>query len=169
VSLTLEVVPLTLDRVRKSAHPVFPVRVLDGMSSALVVFAAGFYGAQDAIHVADAGLVGTCVDVDADKLLLMEAMYPEGWEFRVADAFAFARTWRHAHRRWDIVTVDSPTNLFDRCAADVEVWCDLAWRTVVLGTGVETAVEVPEGWRVSDVVQRSDYRGGVFWTVLERC
>jgi hypothetical protein len=44
----------------------------------------------------------------------------------------------------------------------------MARKAVILGTGVGTEVSAPDGWHVSDVRKRSDYDGGVYWTVLER-
>jgi hypothetical protein len=159
----------TLAEVRAgSSARVFPVDVLDGCSTALVLFAAAFNGRNDAVHVAGAGLHATCVDVDEDRLAEMEGIYPAAWEFRVRDAFAFARAWRTGGRRWDVVTVDCPTNLFDRCAAEVELWCAVASQAVVLGCARGQAVVAPEGWGAAGRVERSGYLGGVDWMVLKR-
>jgi len=160
-------VSLTLDQIRGSGAA-FPASRLNGLDTALVLFAAGFGGKQDAVFVADAGLRGTCVDMDADLIDRMRPAYPETWEYSVADAFHYARTWRTAGRKWDAVTVDCPTNLFGRCAANLQLFCDVARRLVVLGKGRQTYIEIPDGWALSETIHRSDFRGGVQWAVLER-
>jgi hypothetical protein len=71
-------------------------------------------------------------------------------------------------RDWGVVTLDPWTNQFQRCADNLQAWCWLARHAVVLGTGHSTDVTAPAGWRVADVRKRSEYDGGVFWTVLER-
>lgn len=157
---------VTLDKIRAHSDPrVFPHHLLGGKETALVLFAAGFHGAQDAIWVHDAGLTATCVDQDAAKLGEMILAYPEGWEFVCGDAFEYANL---TQRKWDVVTIDCPTNLFGRCADAIDLWCSLAWEAVVLGTG-DYDVAPPDGWRVADTIGRSSYRGGVYWTVLVRC
>lgn len=156
---------LTLDGIRASADGnVYPVDVLDRCSTALLLFSAAFYGRQDGVFVADAGVDATCVDVWSERLHDMAAVYPPSWEFIVDDAFGFAEA---TERRWDLVSVDCPTDQFERCSALVPLWCRLARRAVVLGTGHGSEVSAPEGWRVTSVVRRSDFRGGVFWTVVE--
>lgn len=151
--------------IRARADESFPVEVLDGCESALLMFAGGFHGANDGVHVADAGIADvTCVDVRAEGLNVMADLYPDTWEFVVAEAFEYAAA---ARRRWDLVVVDCPTGLFDRCARMTDVWASLARRSVVLGCGARTIVDVPDGWTVSGCVRRSDFRGGVYWTVME--
>lgn len=158
---------VTLERVRASASPrLFPRYVLNGCHDALVLFAAGFHGAQDAVWIAEAGMQATCVDVNHKMLGEMVLAYPEGWEYVHGDAFVYAE---NTERRWDVVTVDCPTSLFDRCASRVELWTTLAQRAVVLGTGIGTEVDPPAGWRVTEVLPRSLFQGGVYWTVLEPC
>lgn len=163
--MTVATVPL-LDIVPRDAP--FPTERLAGLDSALVLFAAAWLGKQDAVFAADQGLRGTCVDVDQEQLDRMQQIYPDGWEFRQADAFAFTRTWRAAGRRWDAVTVDCPTNLFERCATELELFCDVARRLVVLGTGRRTELVAPDGWKLSERLPRSSFRGGVQWAILER-
>lgn len=158
--------PVSLEQVRDdAAGESFPRSVLERCESALVLFAAGFHGSQDAFWVAAAGLSATCVDQRPGNLGEMAAVYPDSWEFVRADAFEFAES---TDETWDLVSVDCPTGAFDRCADLVGLWCSLARVAVVLGTGFATSVSPPEGWQVTDVRQRSVFAGGVFWTVLER-
>jgi len=148
------------------AGSVYPGHRLQGCETALVMFAAGFLGKQDAYWIADAGLKATCVDADAAKVQEMQGMYPDDWDFVIGDVYDFAE--RHAGRwTWDVVSLDPWTQDFDRCAAQLATFCWLANRLVVIGTGVGTTLRVPLGWAVTEVVKRSDYRGGVYWTCLE--
>lgn len=142
----------------------FPLELLEKDDTALVLFAAGFHGLQDAVWVREAGMTATCVDSNPDKLAEMRPLYPDGWEFVQSDAYSFAFS---EIRQWDIVTADPWTNDMDRCSGFVHEWCRLARKAVVLGTGVGTVVEAPAGWKVTGTHKRSDYDGGVYWTVLE--
>lgn len=156
---------VTLAEIRVRADGTYPVEVLEHCRSALILFSSAFLGAQDGIFIADAGLTATCVDIRPERLNDMAAIYPSSWAFVVADAFDYAEA---CDQRFDLVSIDCPTNLFDRCAEMVDVWCGLACRAVILGTGRDTIVATPpEGWSVSGRVRRSDFKGGVFWTVLE--
>ena len=140
----------------------FPHSVLAGCETALCVFAAGFLGRQDAFWVADAGLRATVVDSDPMMVKQMRKMYPPSWDWRIIDAYRFA-----TDEEWDVVTLDPWTNQFQLCADHLPAWCRMARHAVVLGTGIDTDVVAPPGWEITDVRQRSDYDGGVFWTVLE--
>lgn len=156
--------PATLEELRTSDAN-FPHEALIGCQTALILFAAGFYGKQDAFWIADAGLHGTCVDLDESKLLEMREVYPGDWEWQLMDAYDFAD---RTERQWDVVVLDPWTQDFTRCADNIQAWCRLARTAVIIGTGVETVLTPPDGWKMSQVRQRSTYAGGVFWTVLER-
>lgn len=156
--------PATLEQLQEYDQN-FPHDILIGHKTALVVFAAGFHGRQDAVWVKAAGLRATCVDTDADKLTEMEAMYPPDWEWVPMDAFEFAALSR---RKWDVVTLDPWTNQFTDCADALPTWCRLARHAVIIGTGRDTLLDVPDGWETSGRRQRSDYDGGVYWSILER-
>jgi hypothetical protein len=131
-----------------------------------MLFCAAWFGRQDAVHIADAGLFATCVDTDEEKLLEMRGLYPDDWTFVCSDAFAFAK---QTGGRWDVVSLDPFTDKFQLCAAMLPLWCDLARRVVVLGTGPDVALSIPDGWKLSDLRRRSDFKGGVYWAVLTRC
>lgn len=156
---------LTREGIRdERAGEAFPQNLLIGCKTALVLFAAGFFGKQDAFWVAEAGLTATCVDNDEILLRQMQEMYPPDWCFLPDDAYVYIV---ETKRRWDVVTVDCPSGHFARCAQMVDQFCRVAYHGVVLGTGINTKVEAPEGWEITDKRRRSDYDGGVFWTVLE--
>ena len=157
--------PDTLEGVRDPDDRSFPTGVLRSCRSALVLFSSAWYGMQDAYYVAAAGLRATCVDIRNDNFEDMARLYPEGWEFVQADAYEFVRSTR---RRWDVVTVDCPSGHFQKCADLLPVFCRLARVAVVLGSGVDTRVDVPAGWRLLTRNRRSRMYGGVFWTVVAR-
>jgi hypothetical protein len=144
--------------------PSYPVALLEGCETALVLFAAAFWGRQDAAHIADAGLTATCVDLDRQKLDEMRRVYPDDWTFVDSDAFEYAKK---RNVPFDIVSLDPFTNLMARCADELPLWCSLATRAVILGSGSETWLRAPDGWDITDTRHRSDFNGGIFWTVLE--
>ena len=79
-------VTLGHDPAGRRPRELYPRRVLDGLTTALVLFAAAFHGRQDAIWIAKAGMNGTCVDIDAEKLEEMKVAYPaagSSWTGRV--------------------------------------------------------------------------------------
>lgn len=157
------VAPAGLDELR--AHgDVYPTEILDGYSTALVLFAAGFYGRQDAIHIADAGLTATCVDTNAENLVRMRWIYPDGWTFLALDAYEFAWGAAQAGQTWDVVSVDCPTGAFQDCAEMIDVWGALADHAVVLGTAPRASVTPPTGFRHVNAVRRSSVAE---WAVFE--
>jgi hypothetical protein len=159
-------VVLTLDKIRDpKAARLYPRHVLAGCSDALVLFAAAFGGKQDAVWIADAGMVATCVDNDRQKLQAMRDAYPPNWVFVVADAFEYALRTEY---RWDVVSIDCPSNLFDRCAELLPLWCRIARRAVVLGCSDSTEIVPPTGWERTEMLHRSSFQGGVYWAVIER-
>lgn len=138
--------------------------------TALCLFCAEWLGMQDAYWVAKAGLKGTCVDVQGDKLEQMMELYPEGWGFIEEDVYEFADNAAIFGKQWDVVTLDPWTGQFDQCAKLIELWTALARKVVVLGHGYYrlTPPEAPEGWTLTETIKRSDYKGGVNWLVFTR-
>jgi hypothetical protein len=156
---------LTLEQVRKGASPaIYPRHVLVGCESALVLFAAAFHGQQDAVWMAEAGLRTTCVDIDQEKLQAMEGAYPDDWEYVYGDVFEFAL---RTEQRWDVVSIDCPSNLFARCAELLPLWCRMARKAVVVGSARKMLFHEPTGWRLSDSVFRSHNYGGVYWRLFQ--
>lgn len=150
----------------EKCHP-YPVWALKGCETALIVFASEFGGMNDAAWIVDEGLRATCVDINAEKLEAMKGNYPDDWEYVVADAYDFAGECAGGPYKWDVVSLDPFTNHFDRCAENIEAWCRLARNAVIVGTGTDTTIITPLGWQQTDCLKRTDYQGGVFWTVLE--
>lgn len=158
---------VTLEQVRAQAAPdLYPRHVLVGCEDALVLFAAAWHGKQDAVWIAEAGLTATCVDLDVDRLTEMAEAYPPDWQFVDMDVFDYAN---RAERLWDVVSIDAPTNLFDRSAELLPLWCLLARKAVVVGCGKQTVFVTPTGWERTDVVHRSNFQGGVYWAVFQPC
>ena len=138
--------------------------------TALCLFSAQWLGMQDAYWVAKAGLEGTCVDLQEDKLGQMRELYPEGWEFVTADVYDFAEESLAEGRQWDVVTLDPWTGQFDKCANLIRTWTALARQMVILGHGNYrlSAPEAPEGWTLVETIRRSDFKGGIHWLVFTR-
>lgn len=159
--------PATLDAIRDTeGADLYPRHVLVGCETALVLFAAAFHGRQDAYWVAEAGLVGTCVDTDADKLEQMQKVYPSSWTFVCADAYEFVE---QTGEMWDVVSIDCPSNQFERVAEAAPLWCDLAREAVVIGAsrGTGKLIRRLAPWEVTEMRYRSDFAGGTYWAVLE--
>lgn len=144
----------------------FPRDVLRGSKTGLCVFAAEWHGRQDAFWLYEAGITTTCVDVNGTRLEEMRRIYPDGWEFVTGDAFEFA-----PQTKYDVVTLDPFTGeAMDRCHREIARWCSLANNAVVMGsTAAQPIHRAPAGWRLAELVHRSDFGGGVFWTVLKPC
>jgi hypothetical protein len=153
----------TIEQIATEAM-VYPDHVLEGAETALALFSAAFQGRNDIIHLAIAGLHVTLVDNQLVLLEQMRGIYPDDWSYIHADAYQYAE---HAQGRWDIVAVDPWTNQFQKCADFVRVWCRLAERAVILGTGEHTILSPPDGWQETERVWRSDYAGGVYWAVIQ--
>jgi glycosyltransferase involved in cell wall biosynthesis len=159
----VEVGDVTLDELRARAAR-YPVDVLGGRETALVLFGAAFLGVNDAIHFANAGIPDvTVVDTDTARLDTMRPLYPESWTFVAADAFAFVEEQREAGALYDVVGADPFPSLMPRCRDHVPAFCALARHAVVLGTERELRLDAPDGWQ-SRRVQRSQQHD---WIVLE--
>ncbi len=142
----------------------YPTDLLAGCDSALLLFGAAFLGINDAIHFAAAGLAEvTVVDIDAERLDAMRALYPRSWELVAADAFDFVQRRHAAGERYDIVSADPTTPLMPRCRDELPILCALARRAVVLGIEPGLEFDPPQGWR-SRRVGRSKLAD---WMVLE--
>jgi hypothetical protein len=161
----------TLEHVSMQARP-YPAHLLEGCDTGLCLFAAAFLGHNDAIHFAEAGIVGTCLDVDEARLQAMRAIYPREWSFHTADAWEWARGAREEAFVWDVVSADSFTGAMLRRSLDsLDLWCSLA-RELVTATIVAPRewprppdwLHIPEGWEWS-MHPRS---GTVYWLVLTR-
>lgn len=150
------------------ARASFPHRLLADCESALLLFCAGLYGRNDGYWLEQAGIADvTGIDLDEEKLAHMMSLYPESWIFQVGDAFNV-----QPERTFDLVCVDAPTQLTARAASEVDRWCSLAEKAVVLGLHweplVSTGFTFPERWTATELSKRANHRGGTYWLVLER-
>ena len=148
--------------IRQNAGP-YPVDLLEGCETALLLFGAGFLGLNDGIHIADAGLDAFVIDIDREKLEHMVKLYPKTWTFCEADAWWFAE---NVNAQFDVVSVDNYTGDAEvPVLASLPLWCSLA-RKVVTVTKTRKNIQhsIPHGWEPS-IVERSSRAD---WLVLER-
>lgn len=165
--------PRLLSDVRARAHPVYPADLLPGLRSALMLFCAGFYGANDCVHVADAGVPHvTAVDVDRERVDVMRRIYSPGWWFVVKDVYEYA-SWAEANEMtWDLVALDPPV-AESSAAAPALLWTPLAERLVVHGMmradvdarRLAVGAMPVDDWQVTRILDRNDR---ACWVVYER-
>jgi len=159
----VKVLGAPLDALWRDAAP-YPAHLLRQGGEGLCLFAARFFGTNDAIHMARAGMGLTLVDI-SERVVEMAGMY--GCAAHQMDAWEFAEAARDAGDQWDAVSVDTYTgDATTRSLSDLELWCSLA-RDVVTCTHVNgQPYRVPNGWTDDRMERRS--RGGVNWLVLTR-
>jgi hypothetical protein len=161
----LIVKPETFDALNREAQP-YPSFLLpkDG-GTALSLFAAGFWGWNDGIHLIRAGLTIDFVDTDADKLFEMALLMPEGHAFHVDDAYDFASRAAMEGREWDVVSVDPfMGHMQERSWEMLYFWLTVARKMLTLT--VKSDVELPEDdpWTAS-YFPRNERVG---WLVMRR-
>lgn len=142
----------------------YPTEVLDGAESGLLLFAAGFFGKQDGVFFAEAGIPCVAVDYRRHDLSQMAAMYPSDWVFVEGDVYGLLDSGDLPAA--DVVSIDCPSGHFQICAELIDAWCDLARRAVVLGVGKTTEIFPPRGWRNVEKRRRSSYAGGTYWAIV---
>lgn len=139
---------------------VYPAHLLREGGTGLCLFAARFYGVNDAIHMARARMDLTLVDT-SERLHEMGKIYGyvEHW---VGDAWEFAE---RSQRQWDAVSCDTFTgDPMTRSLASLELWCSLARDVVTVTHTPHAPYVVPDGWK-GWLFPRNDR---VNWLVLER-
>jgi hypothetical protein len=142
----------------------YPVHLLRDGGTGLCLFAARFYGVNDAINMKRNNMDLTLVDT-SDRVFEMGDIY--GCPGYLCDAWDYAEAWREKERQWDAVSVDTYTGDICRRSLDsLELWCSLA-RDVVTATHVlGMPYTVPAGW--SDSLFDRNPKNGVNWLVLTR-
>ena len=154
----------TYDQINRQACP-YPGFLLPEGGTGLALFSAGFHGWNDVIHMARKNMTVTCVDTNADKLWEMAQIYPQGWEFRVDDAWDFAEYAVLDGREFDVVSVDPFFgDAAERAWETMYLWVTLARKMVTLTVKTDTKLNIPSGW-TADYFPRS-HRAA--WLVLTR-
>lgn len=169
----------TLDEIRAETGKRFPVHLLEGARTGLCLFAAEYYGRGDLIHLYDAGLKVDFVDLNAERLGEMFVAYRQARPV-VYDAFLLVEEAHAAGARWDIITAD-PWSQQIRLVLEVMVpdLVDMADRFVVCGYMQDVPTEATVDsvtadlylltgrlFDVVEVIQRNQYRGGIYWVVI---
>jgi hypothetical protein len=139
----LIVKPETFDALNREAQPYPSFLLPEDGGTALSLFAAGFWGWNDGIHLIRAGLTIDFVDTDADKLFEMATLMPEGHAFHVDDAYDFGSRAAMEGREWDVVSVDPfMGNMQERSWEMLYLWLTVARKMLTLT--VKSDVELPE-------------------------
>jgi hypothetical protein len=151
-----------LDRISREARE-YPAYLLRQGGTGLCLFAARFYGVNDAVHMARAEMTLTLVDL-SERVIEMGEMY--GARVWRGDAWMFAEDYR-GKETWDAVSVDTYTgDAATRSLASLELWCSLA-KDVVTCTHVSgQPYTVPDGW-TGALFPRNE-RKSINWLVLTR-
>ena len=141
---------------------VYPINLLSECSTGLCLFGAGFYGANDAIHMYNAGVRAVqVVDTDGEKLSVMEGIYPPTWVFDTNDVTVWVPKIANAKViTWDIVSVDAPTSMFPWVLSNFDEIATLANKYLVVTMAVELAEAVAYfcdnlDWELIDRMNRS--------------
>jgi len=123
---------------------IYPVRLLSECDSGLCLFGAGFYGANDAIHMFRTSLPYVqVVDNDPTKIAVMESMYPAKWIFTIADITTWVPNVANASvLSWDIVSVDAQQSMFPWVLSNFDTIAKLANKYIVLTMSADLGEEV---------------------------
>jgi len=160
VSLAVE----SFEQINRNACP-YPAFMLPHGGTGLCLFAAGFLGWNDVIHMVRKEMTVDCVDTDKDKLWEMATLYPEGLACHVSDAWEFAERAVHDGRQWDVVSVDPFFgDAAEKAWETLYLWTSLARKLVTLTVRSSTQLNVPDGW-TSDFFPRNDRAA---WLVMKR-
>jgi hypothetical protein len=148
--------------IRATANYEYPVHLLEGCETGLLLFGAGFLGRNDGIHFLDAGLRCHVVDSDNEKLTEMESIYPDTWTFECADVFDFIT---YTGRRWDAVSVDPPLALMLGCMNRRHKFIALAAKVLVIGTRTwDDAHRDLPNWKSELEMTRNAHAKWKIWT-----
>ncbi len=152
-----------LEAVSRDARE-YPAHHLTPGGNGLCLFAARFFGINDAIHMARTEMELTLVDT-APRVFEMADMY--GCAAHQMDAWEFAEAARDAGDQWDAVSVDSYTgDATTRSLGCLDLWCALSRRLVTATHVNGQTYTVPDGW--TDGFMERNPRNGVNWLVLTR-
>lgn len=133
----------------------FPTELLSNDKTGLCLFGAGFLGRNDAIHMRDAGMHATVVDIDEMKMQAMKPLYPVDWDFTTADVWVYAQLATQFDLTWDVVSVDPPVALLDRAVEDIGLWLSLTDEVLVLTCSTSVEPKMSGDFHVKDSLIRS--------------
>lgn len=140
---------------------VYPVHLLKEGGEGLCLFAARFYGVNDAINMARNSMTLTLVDT-SPRVMEMADIYE--CDAYCGDAWEYAEHMSGGHV-WDAVSCDTFTgDPMTRSLASLELWCSLARDVVTVTHTPGAPYTVPDGWK-GWLFPRNDR---VNWLVLER-
>lgn len=152
----------------------YPTRILEGCESGLLLFASGRGGQTDGWAFSDLSPV-VAVDWDHGTLERLKKAAPSHWDFILEDAFEFAQTYGS---QFDVVSVDAPSHFAPTLIEHIPLWLSIAGKAATItvyrhcfaGQPSLQApeLEAPNGWRFTDLIKRSEFRGGIYWLVAER-
>lgn len=111
---------------------VFPRWALEGCSTAICFFCAGFLGANVESFVQAAGIRAIGVDNDAEMVERMRPLYPD-FDLVIADAYEHLDALVLQGAKFDLVTVDPPLGQMTRCFDRRHKFKSLARDYLVLG------------------------------------
>lgn len=178
-------IPPDLDAIEMSAQRAFPVRLLNQCNTAASFFCARYYGKNDTIHLYSMGVPHvTLIDNDAARTETMRSLYPQDWEVYIDDAFDVVRRFVANGRKFDMVVCDTHTTVADRANfSDLHLFTAIAAKYLLLmyqkktfdalGISPEPAPlsaaltrELGFPVHARDVILRSTYCGGTYWSVI---
>lgn len=140
----------------------FPKDLLQDCESGLCLFGAGFYGANDAIHMFKAGMRDvTIMDTDRQKIAAMVKMYPHEWYFLGHDVFDWLESIVDYYKDpylWDIVVVDPPLSLIHDVCANLDKFLALASKYLVLTVSsmhTHDNLHTRPDWRIQSWILRN--------------
>jgi hypothetical protein len=152
-----------LGEISAEARP-YPSHLLREGGTGLCLFAARFYGVNDAILMARQSMHITLVD-NAPRVLEMADIYGDQTWTHQCDAWEFAEKSLANGLEWDAVSCDTFTgDPMTRSLNSLELWCSLASDVVTVTHTPHAPYVVPDGWK-GWLFPRNDR---VNWLVLER-
>ena len=144
---------------------VYPAHLLREGGTGLCLFAARFWGVNDAIHMARQQMDIQLVDT-SPRVLEMADIYANNCSGLVTDAWDFAEDARDAGILYDAVSCDTFTgDPMTRSLASLELWCSLARDVVTVTHTPGAPYDVPDGWN-GELFPRNER---VNWLVLTPC
>jgi hypothetical protein len=145
----------------------FPVELLQPHFTVLSLFAAAFGGEQDIKFLHEAGISKVeMVDNDRAKLDALAVKFP-GYTCNCTDAFAVIDACVNANIRFDIVISDQWTSDDNK----INDWYldrlkRIGMKYLIVSVNqiyIDSLESIPPG----EYYYRSDFRGGVYWRVIE--